>query len=86
MTNMEDVMTEHIISDMRLEHINRAAYCAGRCASDVYTQVGADGEEVVRCRDCLSLSDASDGIRYCGQWMRKVPMDGFCHLGVRSDE
>lgn len=42
-------------------------------------------KSIVFCDDCLSLSDASDGSRYCGQWMRKVPMDGFCHLGVRRD-
>ena len=78
-------MTEHIISDERLERINRTAYLAGAGGSVVYTQMGADGPAVVRCRDCLSLSEASDGSRYCGQLMRKVPMNGFCHLGVRRD-
>ena len=78
-------MTERIISDERLAHINRAAYRAGLSADEVYTQMGADGGEVVRCRDCLSLSEASDGSRYCGQWMRKVPSYGYCHLGEREE-
>lgn len=47
--------------------------------------MGADGPAVVRCRDCLSLSEASDGSRYCGQWMRKVPSYGYCHLGERKE-
>lgn len=38
-------------------------------------------EKVVRCRDCVSLSEARDGSAYCGRWCRKVPTDGFCHMG-----
>lgn len=78
-------MTEHIISDERLWQNNRAAYRAGAGGSVAYTQMGADGPAVVRCRDCLSLSEASDGSRYCGQWMRKVPSYGYCHLGERKE-
>lgn len=37
-------------------------------------------KEVVRCRDCLSYTDS-----ICGQWERKVPLDGYCHLGLRRD-
>ena len=78
-------MSEWIIGDERLEQINRTAYRAGKCRSEVYTQVGADGEQVVRCRDCMSLCEADDGSSYCGDWMRKVPLDGFCFKGERRD-
>ncbi len=78
-------MTEYIISGERLWQNNRAAYRAGAGGSVAYTQMGADGPAVVRCRDCLSLSEASDGSRYCGQWMRKVPSYGYCHLGERKE-
>lgn len=78
-------MTEHIISDERLARINRAAYWAGANFSVAYTQMGADGPAIVRCRDCLSLSEASDGSPYCGRLMRKVPPVGYCHLGERRE-
>lgn len=42
-------------------------------------------ESIVQCRDCLSLSEAADGSPYCGDWMRRVPLDGFCFKGKRRD-
>lgn len=41
---------------------------------------------LVRCRDCANLAVAAGGARYCAHWSRKVPMDGYCHLGERSEE
>lgn len=42
--------------------------------------------ELVRCRDCRNLAVAADGSRYCAHWSRKVPLDGYCHLGEPSEE
>lgn len=85
-------MMERIISDERIAHINRTAYRAGRCASDVYTQVGADGEEIVRCRDCFYWRDED----FCAnpQWQAIRSSSGlvecpctfpesFCSFGER---
>lgn len=41
--------------------------------------------ELVRCEDCANLAEASDGTRYCAHWSRRVPLDGFCHLGERRE-
>lgn len=82
-------MTEHIISDERLEQINRTAYRAGKCRSEVYTQVGADGEQIVRCRDCYYATpyQNDETIYICRQWDNEtVPSDGYCHMGERRGE
>lgn len=79
-------MTEYIISDERLAHINRIAYRAGLSADEVYTQVGADGGEVVRCCDCLSaIFEPGKASPLCAEWFRVVPLDGYCHMGERKD-
>ena len=46
-------MSEYIISDKCLEAIRRKCYQAGLTAQEVYTVRSADGEEIVRCRDCM---------------------------------
>ena len=35
---------------------------------------------IVSCRECLSYADG-----LCGQWERRVPLDGYCHLVLRRD-
>lgn len=43
--------------------------------------------ELVRCRDCVNCATAADGSGpYCAHWSRRVPWDGYCHLGERKDE
>lgn len=37
--------------------------------------------DVVRCRDCASIKPTTDGRRYCKQWSRIVPLDGYCWRG-----
>lgn len=44
-----------------------------------------DEGELVRCRDCWNMAVATDGSRYCAHWSRRVPLDGFCHLGEREE-
>ena len=77
-------MSEWIISDERLAQINRTAYRAGKCRSEAYTQVGADGEQVVRCLDCCN-ADMEEGSLWCCELRRGVPESGYCHLGLRRD-
>lgn len=50
------------------------------------TERGRRPEPLVRCADCWNLAVSTDGSRYCAHWMRKVPLDGYCHLGERKDE
>ncbi len=93
-------MMEHIISDERLAHINRAAYRAGLSADEVYTQMGADGPAVVRCRDCAYFkSDGCRCLRFLvpypsmddgtilkgGMLMANVDPSGFCAWGERKE-
>lgn len=48
-------MSEHIISDEVLQSIQRTCYEAGKAGREVYTVRGADGSEIIRCRDCKKL-------------------------------
>lgn len=42
--------------------------------------------ELVRCRDCVNCATAADGSGpYCAHWSRRVPWDGYCHLGERRE-
>ena len=42
-----------------------------------------DLAELVRCRDCANCATAADGSGpYCVHWSRRVPWDGYCHLGT----
>lgn len=44
-------------------------------------------ELLVRCRDCANCATTSDGSGpYCSHWSRRVPWDGYCHLGERSSD
>lgn len=48
---------------------------------------GASGRRprpLVRCADCARLASAADGSAYCARLSRRVPPDGFCHLGERA--
>ena len=45
-------MTERIISDECLTSIRRSCYDAGKKGREVFTICGADGPEIVRCKDC----------------------------------
>lgn len=90
-------MTEHIISDERLERINRTAYLAGAGGSEVYTQMGADGPAVVRCRDCVHMdmviefaegdgwSDSRMGVPFCFKHRRKTMENNFCSWAKRKE-
>lgn len=40
---------------------------------------------LVRCVDCANLAVGDDGSRWCSHWDKKVPVDGFCHLGEERE-
>lgn len=42
--------------------------------------------DLIQCADCANLAVGDDGSRWCSHWNKKVPMDGFCHLGERSSD
>lgn len=41
-----------------------------------------DAVKVVRCRECTGRKKN----KFCIEWMKYVPDDGFCHLGAKMDE
>lgn len=41
--------------------------------------------EIVRCKDCVVLVTDSGGSHCCAHWGRRVPLDGFCHLGEKQE-
>lgn len=49
------------------------------CGRTTWVRVGG----LVRCMDCANLAVSEDGTRWCSHWSRKVPLDGYCHLGER---
>ena len=40
-----------------------------------------DAVEVVRCRECAGRKKN----KFCIEWLKYVPDDGFCHLGEKMD-
>lgn len=73
-------MTEHIISSECLERIQAKCYEAGKAGSVCFTIRGADGGEIVRCKDCKHVNE--NGWR-CECWSDSwedacVSPDGFC--------
>lgn len=77
-------MGDSIVSDEAMSCIRRTCYEAGRTGREVYTV--RCGRPLVRCADCANLAVAADGSRYCNVWGRKVPLDGYCHLGERKGD
>lgn len=45
-----------------------------------------DEGELVRCRDCRHSDETPEGgMPVCDKLHRRVPSDGYCHLGERSE-
>lgn len=41
---------------------------------------------LVRCRDCVNHRLSSDeGGPCCAHWWRRVPWDGYCHMGEKKE-
>lgn len=81
-------MTERIYSDDVMKSIRRASYRAGADGLSAYSVRGADGPEVVRCRECLRSKE--DGSRLLCDHPRCIGFlvaepDGFCAWGERSE-
>lgn len=68
-------MSEYVIQDIQIAHLE-----AGGSRKLLKTP------ELVRCSDCANLAVGDDGSRWCSHWDKKVPVDGFCHLGERSND
>ena len=89
-------MTEYIISDKCLDYIRAKSYEAGQRGQEVYTVRGADGEEVVRCRECEKsrengwkctrfAEEVYDEEHEIGElMMANVQPDGHCAWGERD--
>lgn len=75
-------MSEYIISDKCLEAIRRKCYQAGLTAQEIYTVRGADGEEIVRCRDCKRFNRNETCALFDDAF---IEPDGFCKWGERRD-
>lgn len=81
-------MTERIYSDEAMRSIRRASYRAGAEGLSAYSVRGADGPEVVRCRDCAHwrAPDAVSDARCDGVFAFVKPdPGGFCAWGRRKD-
>lgn len=86
-------MNEHIISDEVLKSIQRTCYEAGKAAREVYTVRGADGPEIIRCRDCRYFSLKKDDIALHNSPLCKrvrksewaVSSNGFCAWAERRE-
>lgn len=89
-------MTERIYSDERMLSIRRSCYAAGSRGDEAYTVRGADGGDVVRCRDCAHATPGfADGagsrtpigcnLHYSPRtrYMPEVEPDGYCSWGER---
>ena len=59
--------------------------CGNDCSVAMKFDLLRRQRELVRCRDCWNMAVATDGSRYCAHWSRRVPLDGFCHLGERKE-
>lgn len=82
-------MMEHIYNDQCVETIISVAYQAGSQGKEVYTIRGADGEEIIRCRDCAHARQSKDGSLACGVFkhcMYETDPNGYCYRAVREDE
>lgn len=84
-------MSENVISDECLASIRRACYEAGKNGREAFTVRGADGPEIVRCRDCVHFrqenQNAQTSPRCNGVFTFVNPNhDGFCAWGRRADE
>lgn len=43
-------------------------------------------EQVVRCRDCFSARfEEGKASPLCMEWLKAVPLDGYCHRGERME-
>lgn len=79
---------ERVISDACLASIRRKCYMAGRAGREAFTVRGADGPEIVRCRDCFFSDCGGELCNYFGVGCDNavlVEPDGFCAWGERSD-
>ncbi len=87
---------EHVVSDERLQRIIGRAYEAGEAGAERYTQLLADGPEVVLCRDCAKsresgwrctrfVEESYDEAQEVGEIvMASVRPDGFCAWAERA--
>lgn len=67
-------MSEYIIQDIQIAHLEAGG-------SRKLLKI----PELVRCADCANLAVGDDGSRWCSHWDKKVPVDGFCHLGEERE-
>lgn len=74
-------MSEYIISGKCLEAIRRKCYQAGLTAQEVYTVRGADGERIVRCKDCKHFIPGGECHFFNNAF---IDEDGFCKWGERE--
>lgn len=75
-------MTERIYSDDAMESVRRACYEAGRRGDEAYSVRGADGGEVVRCRDCANYDSREWlGCSFLGAWDMHTEEFTSCDMG-----
>lgn len=53
----------------------------GRMKKAVEETPTIDAVEVVRCMDCAGRKKN----KFCIEWLKYVPDDGFCHKGAKMD-
>lgn len=80
---------EHVVSDERLKRIISRAYRAGEAGAERYTQLLADGPEVVRCRECVHYNAHIVGTKlvavfhFCRKLRRETSPNNYCSWGER---
>lgn len=68
-------MSEYVIQDIQIAHLEAGG-----------SRKLLKMPELVRCADCDNRAVGDDGSRWCSHWDKKVPADGFCHLGERNSD
>lgn len=67
-------MSEYVIQDIQMAHLKAGG-----------SRKLLKMPKLVRCADCTNLAVGDDGSRWCSHWDKKVPVDGFCHLGEERE-
>ena len=78
-------MSEHIFSDEQIRSERRQAYEAGKRQRERWTGRDYHGEEIVRCCDCIYLSDDGLTTAWCNENCREVRPRDFCAWGWKDE-
>lgn len=78
-------MSEYIITDEQLQADHEQFYEAGQRNRQVWTTRVYHGQEIVRCRDCKSVSIDEFGGGWCNENCREVKPWDFCAWGERRE-